>query len=77
MTKQKKLRHLEYYDLQDTFDKLYADSKNNKIFTKLMQDSGLLRPLSFYQYSTPRQSAAVTESRRRFYRCALQGRSKQ
>lgn len=37
MTKQKKLRHLEYYDLQDTFDKLYADSKNNKIFTKLMQ----------------------------------------
>ena len=24
MTKQKKLRHLEYYDLQETFDKLYA-----------------------------------------------------
>lgn len=37
MTKQKKLRHLEYYDLQETFDKLYADSKNNKVFTNLMQ----------------------------------------
>lgn len=37
MTKQKKLRHLEYYDLLETFDKLYADSKNNKVFTNLMQ----------------------------------------
>lgn len=36
MTKQKKLRHSEYYDLQPVFDKLYADSQNGKIFTKLM-----------------------------------------
>ena len=36
MTKQKKLRHSEYYDMQPLFDKLYADSKNGKIFTKLM-----------------------------------------
>lgn len=36
MTKQKKLRHSEYYDLQPTFDKLYADSGQGKIFTKLM-----------------------------------------
>ena len=36
MTKQQKLRNLEYYDLQETFDKLYADSKNNKKFTNLM-----------------------------------------
>lgn len=36
MTKQKKLRHSEYYDMQPTFDKLYADSKNGKTFTKLM-----------------------------------------
>jgi len=36
MTKQKKLRHIEYYDLQPTFDKLYADSQNGKIFSKLM-----------------------------------------
>lgn len=37
MTKQKKLRHLEYYDLQEIFDKLYADSKTDKIFTNLME----------------------------------------
>lgn len=37
MTKQKKLRHSEYYNLQDTLDKLYADSKKNKVFTKLIQ----------------------------------------
>lgn len=33
--KQKKLRHAEYYDLIGTFDKLYAESKNGKVFTKL------------------------------------------
>ena len=37
MTKQKKLRHSEYYDLQPVFDKLYADSQNGKIFTGLME----------------------------------------
>ena len=42
----------------------------------LFQDFGLLRPPSFCQYSIPRRSAAVTESRRRFYRCALQGSSR-
>ena len=36
MTKQKKLRHLEYYDLQEVFDKLYAGSKQGEIFTNLM-----------------------------------------
>lgn len=36
MTKQKKLRHSEYYDLQPVFDRLYADSQQGKIFTKLM-----------------------------------------
>ena len=36
MTKQKKLRHLEYYDLQETFDKLYAKSKQGELFTNLM-----------------------------------------
>lgn len=36
MTKQKKLRHSEYYDLQPTFDKLYAESGHGKIFTELM-----------------------------------------
>lgn len=37
MTKQKKLRHAEYYDMQSILDKLYADSKENKIFTHLME----------------------------------------
>ena len=36
MTKQKKLRHTEYYDLQPVFDKLYADSQQGKIFMKLL-----------------------------------------
>ena len=37
MTKRKKLRHAEYYDMQTVLDKLYADSKGNKIFTNLME----------------------------------------
>lgn len=37
MTKQKKLRHLEYYDLQECFDNLYAKSKQGEVFTKLME----------------------------------------
>ncbi len=37
MTKQKKLRHLEYYDLQECFDNLYARSKQGEVFTKLME----------------------------------------
>lgn len=35
--KNSKLRHLEYYDLQETFDKLYADSQNGKIFNHLLE----------------------------------------
>lgn len=34
--KNSKLRHLEYYNLQENLDKLYADSGNGKIFTNLM-----------------------------------------
>ncbi len=37
MTKQKKLRHLEYYDLQECFDDLYAKSKQGEIFKRLME----------------------------------------
>ena len=36
MTKQKKLRHLEYYDLQKCFDELYSRSQQGKTFTNLM-----------------------------------------
>lgn len=34
--KHKKIRHIEYYDLQSTFDKLYADSKQDKVFCQLI-----------------------------------------
>ena len=37
MTKQKKLRHLEYYDLQNVFDELYSKSKDGKVFNNLMK----------------------------------------
>ena len=37
MTKRKKLRHSEYYDLQYCFDKLYAQSKQGDVFTNLME----------------------------------------
>ncbi len=37
MTKQKKLRHSEYYDLQNCFDELYAKSKQGDVFTNLME----------------------------------------
>lgn len=37
MTKRKKLRHSEYYDLQDCFDELYAKSKQGDVFTNLME----------------------------------------
>ena len=35
--KQKKLRHAEYYDLQGTFDRLYAQSKDGKTFNNLVE----------------------------------------
>lgn len=31
------LRHAEYYQMQTTFDELYSKSKNNEIFTDLME----------------------------------------
>ncbi len=37
MTKRKKLRHSEYYNLQDCFDKLYAKSKQGDVFTNLVE----------------------------------------
>lgn len=37
MTKQKKLRHNEYYGIQSIFDDLYAKSSRNAIFDNLME----------------------------------------
>lgn len=31
------LRHAEYYQMQKSFDELYSKSKNNEIFTDLME----------------------------------------
>ena len=36
-TKQRKLRNAEYYDMESTFDGLYADSKKGKTFSHLMK----------------------------------------
>ena len=36
MTKQEKLRNLEYYDMQNVFDSLYEQSQNNAVFDNLM-----------------------------------------
>jgi group II intron reverse transcriptase/maturase len=35
--KKSALRHNEYYDMQDVYDKLYEDSKNDKIFKNLLE----------------------------------------
>ena len=35
--KQKKLRNAEYYDMTSIFDDLYDKSKNNAVFTNLME----------------------------------------
>lgn len=37
LPKKQKLRNNEYYNLQDVFDNLYADSERNKKFTKLYE----------------------------------------
>ena len=37
MTKVTRLRHNEYYNMQETFDKLYAESKQGKVFENLME----------------------------------------
>lgn len=31
------IRYSEYYGMQETFDRLYAESKDGKIFTDLMK----------------------------------------
>lgn len=36
LQKKKVLRHAEYYELTEVFDKLYSESKNGKVFTKLV-----------------------------------------
>lgn len=36
-SKQRKIRNSEYYDMEGTFDRLYAESKKNKTFNHLME----------------------------------------
>ena len=36
-SKQRKIRNSEYYDMESTFDRLYAESKNGKTFNHLME----------------------------------------
>ena len=34
--KKSKMRHAEYYDMQETFDELYAKSKSGEVFGHLI-----------------------------------------
>lgn len=43
MTKQKKLRNIEYYGLQETLDGRYEKSKNGATFDKLMELTVIIR----------------------------------
>ena len=36
-SKQRKIRNSEYYDMEGTFDRLYAESKKDKTFDHLME----------------------------------------
>ena len=39
-SKQRKIRNSEYYDMEGTFDRLYAESKKDKTFNHLMEIIG-------------------------------------
>ena len=36
-SKQRKIRNSEYYDMESTFDRLYAESEGGKTFNRLME----------------------------------------
>ena len=55
-----KLRHLEYYDLQDAFDALYADSQKNKVFSNLMKLISSEENIKLAYRSIKRNSGSIT-----------------
>lgn len=59
--KNSKLRYLEYYGLQETLDKLYADSKENKIFTNLYEIIVSEDNIMLAYRSIKRNSGSMTE----------------
>lgn len=69
--KKQKLRNAEYYNLQETFDTLFADSKNGKRFTKLMPIIRILH----YLMENPVQGESIefNDNRLALY-CAQQGK---
>ena len=60
MTKQNKLRYSEYYDMQSTFDRIYADSKNGKVFTHLMEIISSADNIKLAYRSIKRNSGSMT-----------------
>ena len=60
MTKQKKLRYCEYYDMQSTFDRLYADSKQGKVFSHLTEIIGSAENIKLAYRSIKRNSGSMT-----------------
>ena len=60
MTKQKKLRYSEYYDMQTLFDKLYADSKSGKVFKDLVRIIGCEENIRLAYRNIKRNSGSNT-----------------
>lgn len=60
MTKQNKLRYSEYYKMQSTFDRIYADSKNGKVFTHLMEIISSADNIKLAYRSIKRNSGSMT-----------------
>lgn len=54
------LRHAEYYEMQNTFDDLYAKSKNGDIFTHLM-DIILSKKIYYWHIEISKQMQAVRQ----------------
>lgn len=69
--KKQKLRNAEYFDLQDTFDKLYSESKKSKSFTSLMDivaaDENIM--LAYRNISKTKAVERQVQMERRFGTC--------
>lgn len=58
--KRSKIRYTEYYDLQDTFDRLYVDSVNGKVFTNLVSLMSSEKNIKLAYRSIKRNTGSMT-----------------
>ena len=61
--KKSKLRHAEYYDMQKTFDSLYADSKSGEVFGHLMISSAPPTTSSWHLGISKAMMAVIPQAR--------------